>query len=322
VACAANAFLGTLSSTQRAQVNLDLSDYTSRTLWSNLPVMLKPRGGLQYGSLSTESQTALLALLNIALNDAGQATMTGILRGDDYLATMASGYGSDLYSIAIFGTPDATGDFEVMFGAHHMAYNLNFVGGNFYPIPHHLGCEPKASFTYNGASYAPLQPMGDAMFAVYAALGTSEQTSAYLSGQTFGDVVVSPDLDYGKGANRTSKSAYPTGSNRTGVLVSSLDAAKQALVTAAIERWVRQYPSEVTDGLMTDYTSATAYADTYFAWGGSSSGPDKDVSGSYLRIDGPRVWIELAVQGGIVIRDATHYHSIYRDKTLDYGGQF
>jgi hypothetical protein len=38
-----------------------------------------------------------------------------------------------------------------------------------------------------------------------------------------------------------------------------------------------------------------------------------------MRIDGPRVWIELVCQGGVVIRNATHYHSVFRDKTMDYG---
>jgi hypothetical protein len=50
------------------------------------------------------------------------------------------------------------------------------------------------------------------------------------------------------------------------------------------------------------------------------SGPDPDVQGTYFRIDGPRVWIEVACQGGIVFRNATHFHTIYRDKQYDYGG--
>ncbi|RYZ48158.1 MAG: DUF3500 domain-containing protein, partial [Proteobacteria bacterium] len=77
---------------------------------------------------------------------------------------------------------------------------------------------------------------------------------------------------------------------------------------------------EVADKLMSDYTSA--YDDTYYAWGGASTGPTKDKTGSYIRIDGPRLWIELTVQGGIVIRGKTHYHTIFHDKTFDYGGQF
>jgi hypothetical protein len=56
------------------------------------------------------------------------------------------------------------------------------------------------------------------------------------------------------------------------------------------------------------------------AWGGTeASGVDVDVDGTYMRIDGPRVWIELACQAGVVIQGKTHFHSIYRDKQYDYG---
>src|SRR6185436_17479922 len=104
-----------------------------------------------------------------------------------------------------------------------------------------------------------------------------------------------------------------------GVLVSSLSTTQQALVTTAIQAWVSDFDSAISTGLLTDYTSVTAYGDTYVAWAGSSSAPDVDVSGTYMRIDGPRVWIEVACQGGIVIRNVTHYHTIYRDKSFDYG---
>ncbi|MET0341243.1 MAG: DUF3500 domain-containing protein [Polyangiales bacterium] len=320
VACAANAMLATLTDTQKAGVAFALTDYATRSKWSNFPVQMNARAGMQMSALSSSSQAAVLDLLRIALNTNGQNTAIGILRADDYLASRANGYGSGLYSVAVFGTPAATGDFEVMFGGHHMAYNLNFVGGNLYPVPQHLGAEPKGSFTLNGASYDPLTAKGDAMFAIYSGLDTAQRTTAYLSGQTFNDTIAAPSLDYNKGASRTSKTVYPTGDNRKGVKVSDLSTTQQALVTTAIEQWARQYPNELSDALMTAYTGA--YADTLFAWAGSSSGPSKDAQNSYLRIDGPRVWIELAVQGGIVIQGETHYHTIYRDKTMDYGGQF
>ena len=319
VACAANAVLATLSSTQRSGINLQLTDDTNRSKWNNLPVGLRPRAGLQLGSLSASSQAAVLAMMNVALNDDGRATMTGILRADDYLKTMQSGYGSETYSVAIYGTPSASSDFEVMFGGHHMAYNLNFVGGSFYPVPQHLASEPRGEFTFDGGTYAPMVPKIDAMFAVYESLDVAQRSGAYLAGQTFSDVVVNPNLDYGRGKSRTTKAAYPTGANRKGVLVSTMKPAQQALVTAALEQWVRQYPAEVADQLMSDYT--VAYGDTYFAWGGSASGASQNTTGSYLRIDGPRAWVEVSIQGGIVIRGTPHPHTIYHDKTYDYGGQ-
>ena len=39
-------------------------------------------------------------------------------------------------------------------------------------------------------------------------------------------------------------------------------------------------------------------------------------------MDGPRIWIEFGVQQGVLYNAQVHYHSIWRDKTADYGGQF
>jgi hypothetical protein len=237
VACAANAFLA-LSDTSGVQFDND--DFESRTLWNNLPVELKPRAGLQLSALSTDSLAAALDVIRLAMAEDGKDTATGVLRADDLLAESASGYGSGLYSIATFGEPTADGSFALMFGGHHMGYNFTYTGSGISFTPQHLGCEPKDDFTLDGATYAPMAPKGDAFFSVYDALSSDEQTTAYLSGQSFSDVVVAPDLDYGKGSGRTSPDAYPTGSSRTGLLVSEMSADTQALVVAVIEAWAAQ----------------------------------------------------------------------------------
>ena len=38
--------------------------------------------------------------------------------------------------------------------------------------------------------------------------------------------------------------------------------------------------------------------------------------GDYVRLDGPRVWIEFATQG------SDHVHTIWRDRLTDYGAEF
>ena len=74
-------------------------------------------------------------------------------------------------------------------------------------------------------------------------------------------------------------------------------------------------------GSLADYQAG--YGSTYVAWANSSgtfssAGPNVDANGTYVRIDGPRVWIEIAVQNGIVVQSQTHYHMMFRDKTYDY----
>lgn len=316
IVCAANAFLGTLSDSELASAVYDWSDSTAKTRWINLPVQGHPRSGLTFASLDSAAVSAALNLAQTVLSDAGYEDFAGIRAADDYLNSIGggSGYSADLYSVAILGTPSVDGDWMLMLGGHHMAYNVTFIAGAGYPVPHHAGVEPKVSFEIASATYAPLKEEGDAMVAVFDALDATQLANAYLSGETYSDVLVGPE--YELGYNDTSR--YPTGSR--GLSVAELSEAQKAVIAAAIEQWAGDYVGDIHDPLLADYTSDDALNDTYVAWAGSqSAGVDVDTSGTYMRIDGPRVWIEIACQSGVIVRDATHYHAMFRDKTMDYG---
>jgi hypothetical protein len=323
VVCAANELLASLSTSEKTAVNLAYTDAASRTRWSNLPTGMVPRAGMKLSDLSNAaSVTAALALMNVVLSDAGYSDLDGVRAADDYLAANGggNGYGAGLYYVAIFGTPSTSDEWALMFGGHHMVFTVTYVGGVGYPIPNHLGAEPKDAFTLNNTTYQPLADEGSVFTTLFASLSSTDLATAYLSGQSFSDVVVGP-VEYDTGSSAAAKAKFPSGANRKGVLVSSLSSAQQALVAAAIGAWVNDFEPALSDQLMADYTTAAAYADTYVAWGGTqASGPDPDVQGTYFRIDGPRVWIEVACQGGIVFRTKTHFHTIYRDKQYDYGG--
>jgi hypothetical protein len=57
-------------------------------------------------------------------------------------------------------------------------------------------------------------------------------------------------------------------------------------------------------------------ADTYVSYYGTTS---LTSSGDYVLIDGPNVWIEFSMQGGIIVKNANHPHSVWRDRKADYG---
>jgi hypothetical protein len=319
VVCATNNFLATLTESELAAAQFAFTDAETKTLWSNLPVEMVPRAGLQLGAMSTEAQAAAYTVARAALSDQGYSDLVGIIASDDYLQASGggSGYGSSLYSIAVFGTPSTTGDWMVMIGGHHMAYMVTYRAGVGYPTPNHQAAEPKASFTLEGESYAPVESEGSAFTALFSSLTESQRAAAYLDGQVFADVLLGPD-EYGTGS--TSAVVFPSGSDRGALLASSLDAAQLSLLTAVINEWVGDFDPAVADELLATYTSTEALAETYVAFAGDASGPDVDAEGTYMRIDGPRVWIELACQGGVIVRGETHFHTIFRDKTADYGG--
>ncbi|MEP6504326.1 MAG: DUF3500 domain-containing protein [Betaproteobacteria bacterium] len=345
VLSAVSTFESALGTSLTAATQYDASSYTTaqlnvyKTNWSNLPpgAISFSRPGITLSQLSSSTQIAAFnALAKVALSTAGYADLQGVLAADDYLGYTqnANGYGADLYHVAVIGTPSQTGSWTLMFGGHHLAYNINFNQACSYPTPHHIGVEPRTSFTanshtsynyYSSGTYQVLADKGAAMVAVFAGLDSTSLTSAFLTGQTFSDILIGPvEANTGSYANVTTKFNAIAASSNRGVLVSGLTTAQQALVTAAITQFTGDYDSTTAARLLADYEAG--YASTYVAWANaagsySSSGPDITANGTYMRIDGPRVWIEIAIQNGIVISSQTHYHMMFRDKTYDYFNQ-
>jgi len=345
VISAISAFETALGSSLTASVSYSSSSYTSaqlnvyKTNWSNLPpgAISFSRPGITLSQLSTASQIAAFnTLAKTALSSAGYADFQGVLAADDYLGYTknANGYGAELYHVAVVGTPSTTGSWTLMFGGHHMAFNLNFNQGCAYPTPHHIAIEPRTSFAtnshtsynfYSSGTYQVLADKASAMGAVFTNLSSALLSSAFLTGQTFSDILIGPvEANTGSYAKVTAKLAAVASSSNRGVLVSSLSSAQQAYVTAAIQQYLNDYDSATAARMLADYQAA--YSSTYVAWANasgsySSAGPDVSANGTYMRIDGPRVWIEIAVQSGVVITNQTHYHMMFRDKSYDYYNQ-
>jgi DNA-binding beta-propeller fold protein YncE len=80
-------------------------------------------------------------------------------------------------------------------------------------------------------------------------------------------------------------------------------------VVARIPTGIESHEVAVSpDGKLAVVTNTGPYSDS-----GSTDLSDR---GDYVRIDGPRVWIEFAAQGSDQI------HTIWRDRLTDYGAEF
>jgi hypothetical protein len=305
VCSAAESLLATLAATQKNGIQFDFNRTTASTKWSNLPCGAACRNGLRFSTLSSTQLQAALAVAQAALSSAGYGTFDGIRMADDVLGSLGSPnvYDSGIYFIAFIGTPSSTGEWILQLGGHHYALNFYYHGSVESPTPYFTGINPH-SFTLNGQSYAPLKPKTDAMVAMVAGLNATQRAAAKLSG-TFGDVLLGPGAD----------DVFPAPS---GLKVSTLSATQQALVVEAMEAWVNDMPSGVASDFLAAYTSSSALENTYVGWAGSN--PNLTTQGSYIRIDGPRAWMEIVVQGPAAIAGQVHYHAIWRDETLDYGG--
>ena len=324
VVTAANNFKATLSSSQITTLQISYTAANAEA-WTNLP---GSRNGLQLGTLSSTQLASALTLVQTALSDAGYSTFAAIRAADDILAKSASGYGSGNYYIVFTGAPSTTSPWLLQILGHHLAYNITYNGNYIDPTPVFLGTEPPY-YTSNGTTYEPLGTQRAAVQALADAIQADSNVSsaAKLSG-TFTDVVHGSNGTNSRDTNFPQ--AYATGTTGRGVLYTSLTSAEQTLVQTLIAAYVNTQKSDIANPLLTHYLSSAQLAQTYIGYGvgtgGTASFPEfpsgTTTQHSYLRVDGPRCWIEFVVQQGVVYNTAIHYHSLWRDKVADYGAEF
>ncbi len=338
VTAAANAFMAPLSSTQKTPIDaasgttLNTSCLYNFTLanvevWSNLPVSTTysgtTRNGLIFSGLSATNQTNALAVASTALSTTGKKLLDDVRAADRYISgevpnakgTTSSMWSYNKYFIAFVGAPSTSAPWTFQFGGHHLAYNITYNGDYTSGTPIFAGNEPN-SWTDSTGTYAPL----GAERSILESLRPTLTTSALLSG-TFSDVVFGAN---GTGPGSTSNhdtnqpKSYPT--TGRGQLYSALTSTQQAYVRSYLEAWVNYLAPSIAAELLAIYESPQALAETYVGYAGSNT--LMRASNNYFRVDGPRLWIEFSVQGGVYDMSSYHDHGLVRDKLADYGAAY
>ncbi len=330
---AADAFLATLSEQQRATAQIELTPKLA-VRWTNFPGGSNVRNGVFYRELKPEQIEAALKVARVALGEEGfsryqdvRATDDAFAKGDrgrgpggpdqkkfdgDPAKKKAGGFakkkgggpgggggmsfGAMNYMIAFLGKPSRTTPWILQLGGHHLAINIYYKGTTGAATPYHVAAQPTVWKDDQGKTHEPLAPMRESLQGLLASL-TPEQSKLAKLDARFNDVYVGPGKD-GK---------FPAKSE--GVSVSELSDASKNFVKKAIAAWTGDSPQGAEyrklyeadlDKVKVSYSGATAVSDR----------------GDYVRIDGPRVWIEFACQG------SDHVHTIWRDRLTDYGAEF
>jgi len=311
---AADGFLGTLDTAQRAKATLPLNA-TTRTVWSNLPtgitmqVGATERNGLKFGSMTAAQRDKALALLAAVLSRQGYRKALDIVNADQRLedtegparpATSKVRFGRAEYYLAVLGTPSPTAPWMVQFGGHHLALNITIAGAASVLTPTHTGAQP-ATFSMNGETIRPLGRENDKAFALVNALDAAQQKQAVL-GYNVPNLVVGPGED--------GKTIQPEG-----LRGSAMSDRQRTMLADLISEWVTILPDPVAAAKMNEVRANLR--DTYFAWAGSTSNGQE----AYFRVQGPTVIIEYAPQGANNRPSVDHIHTIYRDPTNEYGAK-
>jgi hypothetical protein len=324
VAAAATGFRSTLTADQRTKLDQRF-DREVAVAWSNLPVGLVPRHGVRLGDLDAAQAASARTLLATATSGCGLAMVDELRLADETIKDLDErhifAWGAANYFIAFLGTPSATAPWELQFGGHHIAFTLTFNGHQPSATPLFFGAEPVKFSSPDGVAHEPMQRQSMAIGALATAMAGHPE--AHLAG-TFTDVVKGvviirePGKPPSGGYDTGFPFTYDSGTTDRGILVSRLSPAEQQLVRAALESYAALPGDAIAKPLITAYEEPAALAATYV---GTTGGTDLAKSGLYVRLDGPRIWIEFIVQDGVAYPQVPHYHALWRDKLADYGGE-
>ena len=310
---AAEAFLTTLTPSQRLKANLALNEKT-RVVWSNLPtgiamqVGATERNGLKLGDMTPAQEKAALTLVATTLSAEGYQKAMAIVDADQVLETQSAPtrkpgapirFGRAEYYVGILGRPSTTDTWMLQFGGHHLAINVTLAGPQNVLTPTHTGAQP-ASYTVDGRTIRPLGGENDKAFALINALNPEQQQQAIL-GFDVRNLVLGPGAD--------GKMIAPEG-----VRVSTFTPAQRTMLVELAREWVGILSDEAAAAKMKEIQAGLA--ETYFAWAGATT----NGKGAYFRIQGPALFIEYAPQGAGA-NNVDHIHTIYRDPTNDYAAR-
>lgn len=311
VVCLAEAFKATLSPSQVAEVQRAYSKEDA-VKWSNFPQQFSrpPRVGIRFGSLSTRQLAAAKALMASVLvpgvPNEGFDELEGGRAADTYLgvATHQTGpFNDGNYYLAFLGTPSLTGQWELQYGGHHFAFANTYRGGKVVGVtPAFRGVEPMTPIPGAGRARQPMVQEQQAFAVLLGGLSSPQQAAARLAA-SFNDVLLGPGQD----------GQFP--SARQGVRLSELSAAQQQQALQAIKLYVNDLDAATAATVLARYRAELPA--TYLAYVGSGT---MTQAGDYVRLDGPSLWLEYSGQASRDFPGTVHPHSVWRDRTTDYGG--
>jgi hypothetical protein len=342
----ANAFLATLTDSQRTAVEFAFTDTAQRARWSNLPAGIFQRNGIKRGDMTTAQLAALDKLLATVLSPEGYQKVVNIMTADEVLKTGGGGgpggprggfgppggppgggppggFGPGGGGPGRFrsgGGPAGGGRGGPGFGKAE--YYVSFLGTPSTTNPwilqyggHHLGL----NITFVGTRSALTPSHIGTQPATFSLHGETVRPLGHENDKGFALINA---LDASQKAKAilsyrvTNLVLGPGRDNETiqpeGIKGSELTADQRAMLLDLASEWINVINAEAARPKLAEVKAHLA--DTYFAW----SGPTTNGSVVYFRIQGPTVFIEFAHQ----MDSPNHIHTIYRDFTNEYGSQW
>ena len=304
MAKAANQFLASLDGSQRKKATGPLTGEIRRE-WTNLPARANA-DGIRMGELKPRQVKAACHMMATVLSQQGYNKVVHIMLADDQLLSKGRprpGFGTENFSLVVFGNPDASDSWALQIDGHHVGLNVSIDGKQMTLSPSFIGTQPDA-FQIGTTRFRPFAGESDLGYQLAASLDFDQLQTAIVSDRR-GRIQTGPGND--------GKIPKPNG-----VPCSTFTQSQRKLLLDLVAQWVNDLPKSQAAKRMSELEKEID--NMRFAWSGEkvkSKGIKTDIS--YV-LQGPSIIIEYACQdlGG---NPLDHLHSVYRNPKNEYGGQ-
>lgn len=314
---AVNKFLQTLSPDELKQTQFSFDD-SLRHKWTNLPVGMVPRPGIQYGSLSDAGRLAFHRVLTALLSSQGYLKTTSIMQLDDILNTLYQAafdekkinaetlkmvqdlkwaYGN--YYISVWGQPQDKSPWGLSFGGHHIAISFTSDGNQVSVSPYFIGTDPSEVKFGKYSGLRILSKEEDYGFMLVNMLTEKQKETAILKQAVPKDIITNPT------SSQRITSYY-------GIPVKSFTESQKNMLQLLIQEYTHNFEHIKAHQLIQKILK-TGLDKIYFGWVGSL----KNNEPHYYIINGPDFLIEYDNVG--FQDDGNHIHAILREKGNDFG---
>ena len=300
MAAAANAFLDSLSSAQRAEATFEIQS-EEREKFHFIPTEMFPRNGVTLIDMNAEQRMRAHDLLSSGLSQRGYLTATTVMELEGILSTIETNGRFDRnpewYFFSVFGTPGPTGAWGWRVQGHHLSLDFTIVDGRSVAAsPSFFGSNPAQVKEGRHAGLRALAGREDTARALVQTLDGSQRSTAIVAEEAPDDIITGAELEIDP-------------LSPAGLQASAMTDAQQEMLMDVIE----SYTSTMANDIAAERVAQVKenWDSIGFAWAGGIERGD----GHYYRVQGSSFLIEYdSTQGG-----GNHVHSVWRDFENDFG---
>lgn len=298
MADAANAWLASLSETQRSTASFDFAD-AERVNWHFIP---RDRKGLSWKEMAPAQRHLATALLASGLSQRGFVKATTIMSLEQVLLELEKGSGPkrdpENYFWSVFGRPAPSGAWGWRVEGHHLAFNFTVVDGHLAAgTPTFLGSNPAEVRQGPRTGLRALAAEEDLGRALLRSLNADQRKIAVIADKAPADIL-------------TEAKRKVTPLSPAGLPASRMNASQKKILQNLIREYVGRLRPEFAEADLAKIQKA-GFGKVEFAW----AGPDTPGQGHYYRVQGPTFVLEY----DCTQNNANHIHAVWRDFDGDFG---